>query len=125
MYRLKVSKVIALSLLLNPAFVLSAGINTDGQRTYGTDDAERRSGLYDDPTRKSRQAVTPKKMGHSTERTSGRNENLQRDPGGNKKPYVSQKKKRKAETSKRVKADRKKIANEKQDNKFLEWKDGR
>ncbi len=125
MYRLKVSKVIALSLLLNPAFVLSAGIIADGQRTYGADNTERRSGLYDDPTRKSSKAVTPKKMGHSTGRTSGRNEDLQRDPGGNKKPYVSEKKKRKAETSKRVKADREKMADEKQDNKFLEWKDSR
>ncbi len=124
MYRLKVSMIIALSLLY-PAFVLSDDLSTDGQRTYGTDDAERRSGLYDDPARKSGTAATPKKFGHSSSPTSGRNEDLQRDPGGNKKPYVSQKKKRKAETSKRVKADRDRMTGEKQENKFQEWKDSR
>lgn len=77
----------------------------DGQKSYGTDDLNRRSGLNDVPERKSGTS-SPKKYGKSTNITSGKHENLQRNSGGNKKKYVSKNKKRRDETSQRVKAER-------------------
>lgn len=101
-------------------FLLAAN---EGQRTPGTNDPQRRAGLYDNPDRKSGAPSTARKIGESSNRTSGKNENLQRDPGGNKKEYVSERQKRKDETSKRVKADREKRIKQKNKNRLSDYND--